>query len=185
MVGHNFNKGLLFSSPFITSNAAYTSYLQTSFPDASPSVMNYIENTLYPPIFNGSYRYTNQVERGAATVTDAQFSCNAAYLSQAFANRTYAYLFSVPPGLHGLDVPYTFFNGPTFSVLNNTLAYVLQDYITSFAMKGVPSAAGGPTFPLYGEAATLLNLNVSSITPEMDPASNDRCVWWQKGLIYQ
>ena len=92
--------------------------------------------------------------------------------------------FSVPPALHGQDVPYTFYTGPNPAVANATVAAALQDYITSFAMHGAPSGAGMPAFPLYEPDSKILNLNISSIEVIKDPTANERCVWWQKALYY-
>lgn len=103
---------------------------------------------------------------------------------QAFGNKTYAYQFSVPPALHGQDVPYTFFNGPSTAVLSDATAVALQEYITSFAETGVPSGPSIPSFPLYGNNSTIINLNATSITEIMDPTANARCLWWQKALYY-
>lgn len=109
---------------------------------------------------------------------------------QAFGNQTFAYQFSVPPALHGQDVPYTFFNGlnsvtgDNVPVQSDATALALQEYITSFAATGVPSGPGIPRFPLYGNHSTILNLNATSITEIMDPTANARCLWWQKALYY-
>lgn len=109
-------------------------------------------------------------------------SCNTYYLDRAFQNQTFAYQFSVPPALHGQDVPYTFFNGPDTMVASDTTAVALQEYITSFVTMGTPSGPNLPMFPLYGNSSQILNLNATSITEVMDPVANSRCLWWQKGL---
>lgn len=83
-----------------------------------------------------------------------------------------------------LDIAYTYYNGPKDTVLNDTTALALQHYLTSFAKTGVPSASGVPHFPLYGNDSEVLNLNLSSITEMKDPSANERCAWWQKGLVY-
>ena len=63
--------------------------------------------------------------------------CNNTFcLDKAFSNQTYAYQFSVPPGLHGEDVAYTFSNGPANDVGSDSAAVALQQYITSFASRG-------------------------------------------------
>ena len=97
---------------------------------------------------------------------------------------TYSYLFSVAPGLHGQDVPYTYYNGgpANSNVANTTVALVLQDYITSFAVTGVPKREGDPEFQMYSNQSTILNLNITSISEILDPTANARCLFWQKGL---
>ena len=109
-------------------------------------------------------------------------ACNAFYLDKAFDNNTYAYYFSIPPSLHGEDVPYTYYNGPSPSVVSIPIAIKLQEYLTHFAETGSSNFAGAPYFMMYGNNATVLNLNVSGVTRVMDPAANYRCSWWQKSL---
>lgn len=116
------------------------------------------------------------------TVVDIR--CNTNYLDRAFLNKTFGYQFSVPPALHGQDVPYTFFNGPSPAVTSDSTALALQEYITSFAENGVPSGKGIPRFPLYGNDSQIIDLNVTSITAFKDPSANERCLWWQKALYY-
>ncbi len=111
------------------------------------------------------------------------FRCNTYYLDRAFGNQTYAYQFSVPPAIHGQDVAYTFFNGPSSSVSSDQAAIALQEYITSFVVTGTPSGnASLPYFPLYSKNNTVIDLNATSITDIADPVANYRCLWWQKEL---
>lgn len=184
MIGHNADEGLTFTSPGVTNTTTYNAYLLASFPDVSPAVANYIENVLYPPIFDGSYGYTDETGRTALTISDSTFSCTTYYLDRAFGNKTYAYEFSIPPALHGQDLPYTFFNGPNPAIMNDTTATALQEYITSFVENGVPSGPGIPKFPLYGNNSEIINLNISSISDGTDPDANSRCLWWQKALYF-
>lgn len=88
----------------------------------------------------------------------------------------------MPPALHGQDVAYTFFNGPSSSGVSDPIAVALQEYITSFAINGKPSGPSLPMFPIYSNSTDIIDLNVISITEIMDPIANDRCDWWQKEL---
>ena len=101
MVGHNADEGLVFTSPFITNDTGYDSYLTTSFPTIDPAIVNYIANVLYPPVFDGSYPYTSQTGRTSLSISESTFTCNTVYLDHAFGNKTYSYQFSVPPAIHG------------------------------------------------------------------------------------
>ncbi|MCJ1257350.1 hypothetical protein MMC24_005175 [Lignoscripta atroalba] len=184
MVGYNADEGLLFTNPSVTTDTAFSDFVQSALPDVSPSILTYITTALYPPIFDGSYGYTSNLQRSVILVAEAFFTCNTYYLDRAYLNQTYAYLFSVPPALHGQDIPYTYFNGPSANVLNDTVAVALQEYITSFATNGTPSGPVIPNFPLYGNDSTILNLNITSISEMMDPSANARCVWWQKALYF-
>jgi carboxylesterase type B len=190
MVGHNSNEGLFFASPFIQNQTAYAEGIQTLLPDASAKTLDYIDTVLYPPVFDGTHGYTNQVERTALTIDEASISCNTRYLDLAFANKTYSYLFSVPPGLHGEDIAYTYFNGDTStsddgSPVNATVARALQDYLTSFAMNGNPNEKGVPFFPMYGSGSTVVNIAATNLGVTLkDTVANSRCDWWQKAVYY-
>jgi len=187
MVGHNADEGLEFTSPNITDNATLNDYILTAFPEIQPAVANYIENVLYPPnMTNGTLGlsgYSDETGRADLITSESTFTCNTYYLDRAFGNQTYAYQFSVGPALHGQDVPYTFFNGPSSSVSSDTAAVALQQYITSFAVNGAPSGNYTiPYFPMYGKNNTVIDLNATSITDIADPVANYRCLWWQKEL---
>lgn len=190
MVGHNSNEGLFFASPFIQNQTAYAAAIQSLFPDISAKAVDYIDTTLYPPVFDGTYGYTNQVLRTALTISESSFACNTRYLDLAFANKTYSYLFSVPPGLHGEDISYTYFNGDTStsddgSPVNATVAKALQDYLTSFAMNGNPNEKGVPYFPMYGSGSTVVDIAATNLGVTLtDTVANSRCDWWQKALYY-
>lgn len=184
MVGHNADEGLVFTPPFITNNTAYESFLRLSYPDISPSVVSYISNVLYPPIFDGSLGYKDNIGRAALTIAESVFTCNTFYLDRAYGNNSYAYQFSVPPALHGQDIAYTYYNGPSAAIKNDTIAVALQEYLTSFAENGKPSGPNIPMFPMYGNGAEEINLNITSIMEMMDPTANSRCDWWQKALYF-
>jgi carboxylesterase type B len=197
LLGHNLNEGLAFTSPFITNQSTYAGSLQVALPDASSSVLNYIDTVLYPPVFTGQYGYTDQISRAALTIAELVFTCNTFFLDLAYGNKTYAYQFSIFPALHGEDLSYTFYNDgglrrPDLSKLdtglqNVTVALALQDWIVTFTRDGVPSSPdvqGIPKFTLYGPDAMIENLNLTRITQIMDPAADPRCRWWQKALYY-
>lgn len=63
-------QGILFTSPFIQTNAEFKQAVVSVLPTLSnmKSVLNYIVRKLYPPIFDGSQAmgYTNQIARAAA-----------------------------------------------------------------------------------------------------------------------
>lgn len=145
---------------------------------AWPSVADYITTELYPPKPDN-----NPLTRAVALVSDLGFVCNTIYLSKAFGPRTFAYEFTVPPAFHGLDVPYTYFNGPNPSVVDDPLAVTLQKYISRFAETGDPNGPGKPHFPEVGDSSTVLDLNATEIRPlTVDEETIHRCSWWQKAL---
>ncbi|CAK3970432.1 hypothetical protein DOTSEDRAFT_38631 [Lecanosticta acicola] len=181
MLGHNANEGLLFSPPFYNNTGdVFAVEIRQLTPtiNAWPDVIDYVHNTLYP-----LSDYPNELERSNTFIAEAIFTCNTFYLDKAFLNQTYAYLFAVPPALHGNDVAYTFYTGGPIG--NDTVALALQDYITSFAKWGRPNGDEGvPFFPMYQGNATIQVLNITGIRGMMDPTANQRCDWWQKALYY-
>lgn len=186
MVGHNSNEGLIFTSPDSRNETGVAALLLQNFPYMKKNVSDYITNVLYPPIYDGSYGYTSSVTRAALVTADLALVCNNDYLNRAYHNQTYAYELSIPPGLHGDDVPYTFFNNGTtpvgssrLNVQNVTVAEVMQDYFTSFTQCGKPSSPLGPPFHRYGQQGSLLNLGNYSISAEREPTDSPRCRFWQ------
>jgi len=123
-------------------------------------------------------------------IAESTFTCNTRYLNLAFNDTTYAYYFAVPPGLHGEDTAYTFFNGDTSTSnyglpVNGTVARAFQDYLTSFAMQGNPNEKGVPFFPLYGANDTTLTVDLKNDGALVkDTVANARCDWWQKAVYF-
>ena len=107
MLGHNADEGLLFTNPAIQNDTSFNEYILQAFPTINPSVASYIENVLYPPNMPGvlgTTGYSDETGRVVLVLSESTFTCNTFYLDKAFNNQTYAYQFSVPPGLHGEDV---------------------------------------------------------------------------------
>ena len=190
MVGHNSNEGEMFTPPYVTNETAFDAFLRTyQIPAASDAVVEYVETVLYPPVFDGTYPYATEFERMSLLIAECVITCNTRYLDLAFKNDTYAYLFDIPPGLHGVDLSYTFYNGYTSTLddgvaVNGTTAIAFQDYITAFVLTGNPNGAGRPEFSVYGADSIVLDIdyNLDGAT-QVDPVANIRCAWWQEGLF--
>lgn len=188
MVGHNSNEGLIFTSPDARNSSWVNDLLTFPYPGIRQSVVDYITQVLYPPIYDGSYGYRSPFERADLLISDFIFVCNTAYLNTAYKDQTYAYEFSIPPGIHGQDVLYTFSdNGSSgvnvgndggLSVANITAANLMQDYFTSFAQTGTPRSSLGPAFPKHGNGL-LVNIGENRVAIENDPTANPRCTYWQ------
>lgn len=202
MLGYNADEALLFTNPAITNDSAFNELVLQSLLTIDPDVADYIGNVLYPPKMPGTLGlsgYSDEIGRAVLVITESSFTyvvmiskrtaaradftrCNTFYLDKAFNNETFVYQFNVPPALHGQDVAYTFFNGPSSLVLSSPIAVALQEYITSFAIDGKPSGPSLPKFPVYGDDADILKLDATNITEIMDPVANQRCNWWQQAL---
>ncbi|PVH86271.1 alpha/beta-hydrolase [Cadophora sp. DSE1049] len=190
MVSHNSDEGLQFTSPFLTTEAAVATNLKEVFPTANNETIAYMLDTLYPAVYDGTYPYTSLFGRASLITAEISFTCNTHFLDVAFQNETYAYYFTVPPGLHGEDIAYTFFNGDT-TTLNDGLAVqpaiatAMQKYITNFAMSttGNPNGRGVPFFPQYQSNSTTMVIGLEGIGGVVvDTTANERCAWLMKGL---
>ncbi|KAL1640438.1 hypothetical protein SLS58_006936 [Diplodia intermedia] len=194
--GHTSNEGILFTPP-LTNDSQFGAFLESALPDAQPAVIAHITDTLYPAVYNGSHGYTDLPQRAALALAESSFVCNADALGRAHAalgNASFAYVFAVDFGLHGQDVPATFKNPGEpdtngglvlLGAANDTTAFVLQDYITSFATAGVPvtEVEGAPAeVPPYGGEGRAMGFTNGAIGVARDPAANERCRWWQLGL---
>ncbi|KAF4503578.1 carboxylesterase type B [Fusarium agapanthi] len=112
LIGFNEDEGLIFTSPESNDDAGYRKFLQSTYSNASPETLDHIETKLYPPVFDGSYGYTNQTGHASITKAESEFTCKYGFLQAAYGDRAKSYRFNVYPGLHGSEMHYTFYNGP-------------------------------------------------------------------------
>ncbi len=203
--GHNTNEGFVFTNPAIQNVTAFASQLKNIIiPDATPAVLDYVINTLYPPLFSNqkdlglffsnatSIGYNDTISRLATLQADWLMTSNVYALLKAFGvNKTHAYLFDEGLGLHGEDTPYTFYNDiPTQDVdgigsVNGTVAKAFQDWILSFVSTGNPNGKGAVHLPVYGENRTMGLLSGKGLGVVVrDPAGAERCDFWEKALYF-
>ncbi|KAL8720942.1 MAG: hypothetical protein Q9225_002269 [Loekoesia sp. 1 TL-2023] len=187
MIGHNQDEGSMFiQNTVVTSDSSYVAYLKSLIMPLADDIgaLDRVTQVLYPPIYDGSKGYRNQVERNNLTVADAIFVCNARAMHQADdVPQTYAYVFSGPPALHGDDLVYTFYDSGPASGINTTVAEIMQRYITQFAETGDPNAPDLPQFPAARPTATVQNLGSDFVGPSQDEGGmqqlEERCQFWQ------
>lgn len=184
MAGHNLDEGLEFMDPYAQTEARFEAALRIYFPTISDAAVQHISQVLYPPIYDGSYNYTSPTFRADLFVTEAFFTCNTNWLGRALDNRTFNYMFTVYPSLHGDDIAHTYYDGPSPAVQNDTLAVIMQRYFSTFAETGSPNGPGLPYFPQYGANTMCQDLNLTFISQIPDNSANSRCDWWQLGLFY-
>ncbi|KAJ5414796.1 hypothetical protein N7509_001423 [Penicillium cosmopolitanum] len=194
MVGHNADEGLIFTSPDSLNSSGLMSQLSKLSPNTPKNVSEFITDVLYPAVYNGSYGYTDSVQRTALAISDLIFQCNIDYINRAFLNQTYSYQFSIPPALHGQDVPYTFYNNGSSSassessslssIANVTVALAMQDFFASFVQHGVPNSHLAPAFKMYSKQGLLMNLDKNTIQEVQAPMNNARCRFWQTAPYY-
>ena len=135
---------------------------------------------LYPPP-GPQTPYSSTEERALLFTTELIVGCNANAFDRAFENRPFAYQFGVPPAFHTADTAYTFYNGPSDEVVNNTVAIAMQTYFANFAVHGNPNTGSSlPTMPHYGPASQMLNLTTEGFNVVKDPTANPRCAYWSQ-----
>jgi cholinesterase len=185
IVGHNANETAYFVDPSAVTLSDEIANIHSELPDAQPSIVNYITQTMYPYIFNTSL-YSSPYQLFVLSSAEVSFTCNTHFLASAFSNRTWAYRFSIPPAIHGQDVPYTYYNSSLPNPeIDPEIALAMQAYITEFAVTGAPNGRKGfPEFPVYGEEANMLDFNITGIEVMHDDTDNMRCEWWQKALYF-
>ncbi|KAE8400882.1 Alpha/Beta hydrolase protein [Aspergillus pseudonomiae] len=170
--GHTLNEALMYTPPSSFQEWGLLSLMDEHFLDLSEDMKETIVNVLHPPILDGTYGY-----RG---------------WNHAYKNSTYSYVFSIPPAMHWMDHPYSFYTKGAkplaesllFQVTNETVAFILQDYVTSFVQTGKPTSPLAPPLEIYGPESRVVSIGMNNITGMRDPACNARCVYWQNAFTY-
>ena len=173
-------QGLIFVAPYAEVATGYLEYVST-FLDATNATE--VTEILYPPIFDGTYGYTTDLERSALTVGDALFVCTNTAITAAFNNQTYNYVFAVPPAIHASDLTFSFYTGPTDARAPNDVAAInLQRWLSSFVVEGQPAATGTMEFGVYGSGGMVQVLNETGVRRVVDGTPNKRCDFWNGKL---
>ncbi|RAH68789.1 alpha/beta-hydrolase [Aspergillus aculeatinus CBS 121060] len=182
MLAYNGNDGIIFSDFSLRNNSDYQGYI-TGLLHLQPNDTAYVSSQMYPPIFDGSHRYTDEIGRAGATFQEAIIQCNDISLALALSNATFNYVFDVFPGLHAQDISATFDANldPAPGVFDPLIT--LQQLVTSFTLTGTPTTDLAGNMPMYGRRNTLLILNATSIgTRSEDPRVVERCEEWYRIL---
>ena len=158
----------------MTNNTAFKDYVRTLFPAVAETVISYITDTIYPPLGTPKVPYKTDIDRASLFTGELSAACITYFLGLAYRNRTYNYLFDVPPAIHGDDLHYTF--GPDPSTKDQSIRRLLQDYLTTFAETGNPNRAGLPAFDMYGSGTRVLDLFPGHVQMILDPGASDRCL---------
>lgn len=177
MAGFNAHESQDYTPHNITTDADLDIWLRGVLRDLSDSTYSHISGTLYK---RGELAALSPQERAILINNEAFFTCNTLYLATAAKGASFNYRFDVPPGTHGLDVPYTFYGGSATPITRPDVALEMQDSFVRFAATGDPNGKGGRSWSAYGSAASLKifggELNVLE-----DPNRNERCTYWQSG----
>lgn len=200
MTGHALNEALGFTDPTTQNDTAFRNSVIGNFPSLAtyPDEVDYIVNTLYPPIFDGSQaqNYTTQLLRASAFNSEVSLTCSNYHLNKAFANSSYGYEFAVPPSLHvassaSIFTPTNVLRGNMTSNIDwksplddAQIAYAMQSYITRFVATGNPNKDGIAEFGIYGGDNSVIVVNTTGIVGARTSVANERCDFLQKGLFY-
>ena len=191
--GHNTDEGLIFVNPAIQNTSAFNTMLSSLIlQDAPDPILNYVENTLYPPVFTDApaLGYNDTISRLATLSADLLLTCNVYALMEAFnPNVSHAYLFEEGASLHAEETPYMFYNyGPTpdaynIGMVNGTVAKTLQDWVVTYGATGNPNGAEEARIPVYGEDRKMGVLsNRGTGISQTDTAGQERCKFWNLAL---
>ncbi|KAL6692275.1 alpha/beta-hydrolase [Trichoderma pleuroticola] len=177
---HTSFEGALFTDPRTIGNeTALANRLEAICPLMEEKDLDYVLNTLYPAVYDGSHPYTTSLDRNILIANEMYFATAHQALLQATIQRgteVHAWEFSVPPAIHASDIPYTFHDGA--AGVDPRVASIMQHAIAGFAKCGEPDAGLlGFAFPRYGKQATTVNLDINSSVTISDPTWNNRTLW--------
>ena len=87
---HNLRDGAFFFDPNVKTEDDFKAWVHTSVPSIQGSDIEYVANTLYPPIFDGSVGYVSQGSRQMAVWGEGIFDCGLNLLGESAKGDIYA-----------------------------------------------------------------------------------------------
>ena len=179
------NEARLLGNQSIATNADFNNWVSVTFPYATPAQRKYIIQTLYPPIYDGSYTYINPYERNELATKEYLISCNTYSVARAYNYQTHNIIFGFPPAVHSQDLAYTYYPTGAIAQFFPNLAVTLQKYITGFVLTGDPNSDPGiPNLPIVTQAGHAINFTVDGIKQVTSDAFNKRCEFWASGAYF-
>ncbi|KAF3936946.1 Acetylcholinesterase [Dactylella cylindrospora] len=201
IVGHNSNEGFLFTSTAPADDDDIEALVRNTFSNATDSTISKIL-TMYPE--PGLFRkYLTNYLRAADLVGQFIVSCNTRYLAEAYSGRTWNYQFSIIPGIHAMDLLFTFWSPGIdlgaieldFSInflTSKNLATGWQSYFTSFVRSGNPNTyrekGGLPPTIEWAKATVGSKVRVADVDlfgwrmTDGDDTDATRCNFWKTGV---
>ncbi|KAL7920739.1 Alpha/Beta hydrolase protein [Trichoderma austrokoningii] len=184
----NKNEGMTFTDPSAPdSGPLLKKQIETTFPLLVSEDVDFIFDTLYPQIYDGSQPYTDSLGRAQLLIGEAALIRNENAIVRAAIQQNlsaFGYEYSVWPAAHGADQVPLFSNGPTPGV-DPQVSSILKSIVAGFVNNGSPNKSpNGITAPAYGRDSSILNILVNASSVIYDPTANKRCDWWQKAPYY-
>ncbi|GME48099.1 carboxylesterase type b [Neofusicoccum parvum] len=184
LTGNNANEGFAFTPQNITTQAAFTAYLQLYFPRLSAENLTLIQSVYTTPAdildsattpkfatsglsaptaVNQSQLSTGHQQVANNFYSEVTFVCPSYWLAAAYeravGNASFQYQFSVTPALHGFDVGF-YFPSPARPV-DAGVSSAFQQAYAGFVMEGVPA-----DWPRKTEESPMMqNLNATGGRP--------------------
>ena len=183
MSAYNENDGIIFSDFSLTNDTEYRNYV-SGLLNLQPNQINYVASAMYPPVFDGSHGYVDEISRAGVTFQEAVIQCHEILLGEAMSNRSFNYLYDVFPGLHAMDLEATFNSNlhPQPGVFDSSIA--VQELIASFTLTGKPTSSANGRLPTYGRDHQMLVINSTAVHTESESQSTvARCEEWYE-LMY-
>ncbi|KAL8937910.1 MAG: hypothetical protein Q9211_003450 [Gyalolechia sp. 1 TL-2023] len=184
ITAHNPNESRFLGNQSIQTNADFDNWVHVNFPSAPSRIRQQMINEIYPPIYDGSFPYTDPQQRSDLAVNEYFITCNTISVAEAYGNQTHNYIFGVPPAIHAQDLAYTYSPSAPTPGFFPTVAANLQTYLTNFVLVGDPNGKALPEWPVYGPSASAINFTVGGITQTRSDSANSRCAFWNRADYY-
>lgn len=181
LASYSENDGVNFAPADILTDLDFQLYLRRLEPTIRQPAADFIVNTLYPSIYDGSQPYKSPFDRISRFTRDFLFACNPHYLAQAMD--TYVYEWAVFPALHGSDFASLQYRGPQNAGSPPAPLWhqELQDYFASFILNGTVNGPEAQTWP-KGQDASIKTFNSSNTYVREDQIVHSVCDYFQEGL---
>ena len=190
MIGHNPDEGILFTPANATDITTFADLVLALYPSMTRENLDHVTETLYPAVFDGTHGYTDPYGRASNIRADVIIVCKKLPLLNTFPQNAYSYQFSLPPGIHGADLEYTFYNDEgqrpfdpvTLSgVASEQAAHTHQRWIGDFVTRGQPkniNSFSSLLYPGHQFNAYTVNLDIISASVIREYAAGPRCEFW-------
>ncbi|KAL8925332.1 MAG: hypothetical protein Q9208_003622 [Pyrenodesmia sp. 3 TL-2023] len=184
ITSNNLDEARFLGNQSIKTDADFDNWVHVNFPSAPTSIRRQIIDHLYPPIYDSSSPYTTPQQRSNLAVDEYLINCNTISIAEAYGNRTWNYLFGVPPAIHAQDLAYTYNPNVPTPGFYPSVAASLQAYLVNFILTGNPNGRGLPGWPIYAQGAAAIKFTVPGVQLTRSDSANSRCAFWNRADYY-